>query len=557
MDRRHFIKNSGFTLAGLIFSDPLIHAFNAGADKDELAYPDSINALINGKMSSLSGGDDQWNVENLNVFLDKNKTGIDIKIKCPGANLETVTLIWDIPQNEQTTILNDHLERTYGDISWHKPTPEERLPWYFMEVNGFGSFGFGVATGAKTFCFWQIKEGQLMLHLDTRNGTKGVELGSRELEAARIVTVVGKEGENTFRTAQRFMSVMCPKARMPKKPVYGINDWYYTYGNNSEKLIIEHTKLMAPLAAGLSNKPFSVIDAGWFKTSPHHPEDRSWGESLTETNDKFGNMASLADKIKELDMRPGIWTRPLCGSSTDKKESLLSRTSGNVPNMPVLDPSIPENLERIKTYFETYKKWGYELIKFDYTTFDIFGKWGFQMKKDNRISDGDWTMNDKSRTNAEIILDMYLAIREASGDTIIIGCNTFSHLSAGVFELYRIGDDTSGNEWERTLKMGVNTLAFRGIQHGTFYAADADCVGLTTKIPWEKNKQWLELVASSGTPLFISAQPDAIGEEQKKAISESFRLASKEIPVGEPMDWMDNNLPRKWKLNGAIVEFNW
>src|ERR1035437_4327167 len=108
-------------------------------------------------------------------------------------------------------------------------------------------------------------------------------------------------------------------------------------------------------------------------------------------------------------------------------------------------------------------------------------------------------MRDSSKTNAEIILTMYQAIREATGETYIIGCNTISHLSAGMFELNRVGDDTSGNEWERTRKMGVNTLAFRGVQHGTFYAADCDCVGLTTKVPWAKNKQWMELVAKSGT----------------------------------------------------------
>ncbi len=89
-----------------------------------------------------------------------------------------------------------------------------------------------------------------------------------------------------------------------------------------------------------------------------------------------------------------------------------------------------------------------------------------------------------------IFLHLYKAIREAAGEMCVIGCNTFSHLSAGLFELNRIGDDTSGNEWDRTRKMGVNTLAFRGVHHGTFYAADGDCVGLTNKIAWETNNGW-------------------------------------------------------------------
>ncbi len=72
-------------------------------------------------------------------------------------------------------------------------------------------------------------------------------------------------------------------------------------------------------------------------------------------------------------------------------------------------------------------------------------------------------MNDTSRINADILLDLSKTIREAAGDTCIIGCNTFSHLAAGLFELNRIGDDTSGYELDITLKMGVNTLAFREI----------------------------------------------------------------------------------------------
>jgi alpha-galactosidase len=194
-------------------------------------------------------------------------------------------------------------------------------------------------------------------------------------------------------------------------------------------------------------------------------------------------------------------------------------------------------------------------VKFDYSTYDISGRFGFQMK-DSFTEEG-WRYHDNSRTTAEIIKHLYEAIREAAGDMYIIGCNTLSHLSAGLFELCRIGDDTSGREWERTRKMGVNTLGFRIIQHNTFYAADGDCVGLTTQIPWEKNKQWMQLLAESSAPLFISAQPEAIGAAQKAFIKECFAKAAKPQPVGEPLDWLTNSFPQKWKLDGREVDFSW
>jgi alpha-galactosidase len=118
------------------------------------------------------------------------------------------------------------------------------------------------------------------------------------------------------------------------------------------------------------------------------------------------------------------------------------------------------------------------LIKHDFSTFDLTGRWGFQMA-DGVTEDG-WTLADGGCTTAEAIIDLYRCLREAAGeDAVLLGCNTISHLAAGIFEMQRTGDDTSGKEWDHTRKMGVNCLAFRAPQHGSFYAVDADCMGLT------------------------------------------------------------------------------
>jgi alpha-galactosidase len=140
---------------------------------------------------------------------------------------------------------------------------------------------------------------------------------------------------------------------------------------------------------------------------------------------------------------------------------------------------------------------------------------------------------------------------------MLLGCNTVGHLAAGLFELQRIGDDTSGRDWTRTRKMGVNTLAFRAAQHGSFFAIDADCVGLTKQIPWNLNRQWLDLLARSGTPLFVSAAPDALGEEQRAAIKQAFAVAAKQGPLLEPVDWLRNNEPEEWILEGRRVKYDW
>ena len=277
MDRRHFIQNSSYELGALLFSEVVPNGLFSNTEKTLITYPDSVSAILGEQVVQLKGSGAKWIYNNLTVTLEKSKTGIQVFIRSPNVSLEKVILNWITPDKTKSTVLNDHWERTYGDISWHPTKSEEMLPWYFMEIEGDETFGFGVKTGTNSFCSWNIGINNLALHLDTRSGGNGVKLGDRKLKAAEIVTISSNTGETVFQTTQRFMGLMCPVARMPADPVYGINDWYFSYGNNSEKLILEHTSLMSPMAEGLNNKPFSVIDAGWFATSPYHPDDRSWG----------------------------------------------------------------------------------------------------------------------------------------------------------------------------------------------------------------------------------------------------------------------------------------
>ncbi|MFI5159470.1 MAG: hypothetical protein ACHQF4_11435, partial [Sphingobacteriales bacterium] len=428
-----------------------------------------------------------------------------------------------------------------------------KLPWYLIQHNGAATTCFGVKTGCNTICYWQVGNGKMQLTMDACNGGSGVMLGDRVLHAADIIATKNNPGENTFATAHRFCGLMCPNPRLPRQPVYGINDWYFAYGNSSYDLIIQHTTLLADLATDTNNRPFSVVDDGW---SAYTNKEKGYRNDYSQPNDKFMDMHKLAVNINQLGMRAGLWTRPLSSTPNTYQKLLSPAIPGRDDiNLPTLDPTIDENLDYIKSNITLYRQWGYELVKHDFSSYDIFGRWGATMA--DGLTVPGWQFNDNSKTNAEIILNLYQSIREAAGDMYLIGCNTMSHLSAGIFEMNRIGDDTSGNEWARTRKMGVNTLGFRMVQHNKFYAVDGDCVGLTTKVPWNKNKQWMTLLAESSAPLVISAQPDALGAEQKEHIKHCFSLAARPQPIGEPLDWLTNQWPQKWKLDGAVKEFDW
>ena len=199
--------------------------------------------------------------------------------------------------------------------------------------------------------------------------------------------------------------------------------------------------------------------------------------------------------------------------------------------------------------------WGYELIKHDYSTYDILGRWG--MKMGEEVTDAGWHFADRSRTSAEIILQLYRAIREAVGDAFLLGCNTMGHLGAGIFEAQRTGDDTSSRQWDRTRKMGVNTLGFRLPQHRAFFLLDPDCAPISKSVPLQMARQWLDLVSRSGTALFISADPATVSAEEKALLKNALALAARVQPEAEPLDWLETMFPAHWRFGNQRASFNW
>jgi alpha-galactosidase len=553
VQRRRFLQVSGLSAASFLFiyTDPF-----TGRPFKAIRFPDAVSVRCSGEWISLQGTSENWKFADITVTLRLNSDALSLFASASQRELEYIRCTWKQITAPASKCLADHWERSYGDLGWEPTSSPRQSPWYLLISDTVQTQAFGVKTGANSICSWQFSPDSLNLLMDTNSGGMGVLLGERTIHAADIITTENLPGENPWHTDIRFCRMMCSIPKLPENPVYGINDWYFAYGNNSRDLILEHTRTMADLVLDFSNPPFSVIDDGWSAKPAKSNEEFCWGDDYTRGNDKFGDMSIMAETIKKLGMRPGLWTRPLLANAKDRQSALIPLREGQTnPKERYLDPTIPENLQQIGNTIRLYRTWGYHLVKHDYTSYDFFGKWGFEMKENMTVPG--WHFQDRSITNAEIILFLYRTIRSASLDMYLIGCNTFGHLSAGIFELNRIGDDTSGNEWARTLKMGVNTLGFRLPQHNTFYAADGDCVGLTTRIPWGKNKQWLKLLAESGAPLFISADPKALGEEQKKAVRESFTAAARVQPVGEPLDWMTNQRPQEWKLNGTQVHFDW
>jgi alpha-galactosidase len=516
---------------------------------DVLRRPDRISAWTeesDGELQHQGGG--RWTGPGMELLTDTRGGQLAILLRAPGAAVKRARLRWQTgPAPTGARILGDAWERGYGDLEWRGLVPERVMPWYFLLHDGDRTHGCGVRTNPAALCWWQADGKGMSLWLDVRCGGAGVRLGDRELGAATIVVREGQAGESPFGAAQAFCRAMCDAPRLADHIVYGSNNWYYAYGRSSHEQILEDARIVVEHSPDGPNRPYMVIDSGWQVRN-------RWDGG----NEHFPDMPGLAGAMADAGARPGVWYRPLAVPEDTDPGLLLSDVRlADTPffTEPTLDPTVPEARERIGADTRRLVEWGYRLLKHDFSTIDLFGHYGPQLG--SVLTKDGWALHDRSITTAEAVRQLHADIRQAAGDAVVIGCNTMGHLGAGLFELQRTGDDTSGQEWDRTRRMGVNTLAFRMPQHAAFFAADADCVGLTNAVPWELNRQWLELLAASGTPLFVSAAPDALGPEQRAALKDAFALASQPLVPGEPLDWMDTTCPRRWRLNEEVREFDW
>lgn len=503
--------------------------------------PDFIELTTETKTVTSKWKNDDYNLDDINVKLNQDNEHLAIFLTAQTSKVKWIKLRWNnLSWDKNIRFLGDAWERGYGDMEWKGMNPNRFMPWYFCAKSEAKSVCYGVKVRPSAMCFWQVDSLGMTLFLDVRCGGSGVNLKGRVIKLADVIACEMRDC-TSFEAMQEFCGQMCEDPILPKYPVYGSNNWYYAYGKSSESEILADCDYILNLTKDIENKPYMVIDDCW---QEHHRLNEYNGGPWTKGNEKFPDMKALAEKLVQKGVRPGIWVRLLLNEDENiKNEWRLSHNN-------CIDPTNPEALNYIKEDIKRICNWGYTLIKHDFSTFDLFGKWGFQMSP--LVTDDGWHFYDDSLTSAEVVKLLYKAILDASveasnGETLILGCNTIGHLGAGYMHINRTGDDTSGVIWERTRFMGVNTLAFRLPQHGKFYEIDADCVGIDGGISWSMNKQWADVLAQSGTPLFISVRPNILDETEKQELHEILKVASKQEHHVIPVDWEETTCPEHWQ----------
>jgi alpha-galactosidase len=539
ISRRNLIAASSIAVGGApVAASAVVGRASAASNgmADVLRPPEAVLARTSsGALIPLAKEGGAWKTTGLALAAVPEQTGgkarLPIVVESTRDDLTYLKLHWRWPIGSNPSILGDAWERGYGDLRWQGLVPERVLPWYFSLAHAGRITCFGVETTPSALCFWQCDAGGVSLWLDIRNGGEPARLAGRRLAACTVVMMEGTAARPVDAQLQAFCSRLCSSPRLPSGAIVGSNDWNYAYGKNTAAGILRDARLMVDLAPA-GYRPYVVIDDGW------------------QDPQRFPDLTELATEIRTAGARPGIWLRPVraaAGSSATRLPD--TRFGGKTQELvQAYDPSVKDGLDATVQSVRDARRQGYEFIKHDFTTYDMLGQWGREMGPQPALPG--WHFADRSRTTAEIVVDLYRALRGAAGtDCVMLGCNTFGHLGAGIFESQRIGDDTSGQDWERTRRYGVNSLAFRIAQHRTFFHADPDIVAVTRKVPWEMTRKWMDVVARSGTSLFIAPQPEAMTSETRAAIRAAMAIAVR-ATSGYPIDSMTTTTPQSWAFAG-------
>lgn len=248
-----------------------------------------------------------------------------------------------------------------------------KTAWYFGAACGKHCTGYGVKTNPGALCFWTVDGEGATLWLDVRNGADGVILNGRELLAAVLVQDES-DSMSAFHFQQRFCRKLCDHPLLPQRPVYGGNNWCYAYGDSSAEQILKDSTLMKLCAEGLENRPFMVIDDCWQELA-RLSGSGAQGRPYERGNAMFPDMPGLADEMKQMGVRPGIWIRPLRTAEKYIDSNLIVPRPEDRWHI-FLDPSLDAVHELISEDIARIRGWGYELIKYDFVQHDIMGDFG-------------------------------------------------------------------------------------------------------------------------------------------------------------------------------------
>ncbi|MFW9863127.1 MAG: alpha-galactosidase [Candidatus Thorarchaeota archaeon] len=288
--------------------------------------------------------------------------------------------------------------------------------------------------------------------------------------------------------------------------------WYYYYTLIDEGEMESNTKLLAERFG--KEIEWIQLDDGY---------QRLIGD--WKPNDKFSKgLSALVEYISKSGYRAGIWTAPFIASQysnlfkenpgwfvkdSDGKPKVAGQNPLWLGDYYALDLTNSEVISFLEKTFRRLRADGYEYFKIDFLY-------------DAAI---EGQRQDPSMTRAQAIRQGVKAIRNAVGDSFILGCGAPIGTCIGIVNGMRIGADI-GPIWRYESEnddgglgmypAAVNTLT-RAFMHNRWWKNDPDCLMLRhedTNTTLDELRLWMTAIALSGGMLLISDNVAELSEER-------------------------------------------
>ena len=285
-------------------------------------------------------------------------------------------------------------------------------------------------------------------------------------------------------------------------PPSGWCSWYYYYQEVSQDVI---EKNAAWLAANLKDygAVYCQIDDGWQGRGHGSNDNRDW----TTIDKRFpAGMAALAQTIKSLGLKPGLWLAPHGQSNAavvkqwsafllDKDgQSASSTWEGDY----LLDPSRPEAYLYLKDLFKTLaESWGYDYFKID-------GQPIVVEEYRAKLS----LLKNPAQDHEALYRRTLDTIRETIGPArYLLGCWGVPLEGAGIFNGSRTGGDVVLG-WDGFFVALQATMDYYFLHNIAWYS-DPDTLLVRSPLTLDQARVWATLQGLTGQALFSSdALPD-------------------------------------------------
>jgi alpha-galactosidase len=311
---------------------------------DEVTTFDHFEKTLPKGRLPLTRNGQKWVGKGVVVECGPRPDSLTLGLESPKSPISVVHVRWQMNVPSDLLVLSDAWERSYGELGWRNVIPERVMPWYFATYDGAACHGYGVTTHPGALCFWQVDLRGVSLWLNVTNGGNGVKLGERKLTMATIVSRRGTAGGDAVQALTELCRCMCERKSRPTIPIYGANDWCYSYGQSSAGTILRDTEFIVDVSPKGASRPFSVIDGGWAEGTAAWPD-----------------MGKLAADIKQRNARPGLWVRPLEAPKATATHLTLSagRFGERKERAQELayDPTVPEAREAIRIKLRQAAGW--------------------------------------------------------------------------------------------------------------------------------------------------------------------------------------------------------